>query len=267
MASKKKNKKRKDDLQGWIFIVLGVAIFSGIVVFYNLNKSNHHDRSENLCRNDGFVTKENLVLIDATDSYNPSQRLYMEKFIKSLLTNSTKDERISLFVLHENKDEFSPVVSVCNPGDGKDSNALIENKKKIEKAWENDFFKTVTNEVTKLADLKSAKKSPILEMLKYSSIHSLYESSAENKRVILISDMLIHSDQFSQYDNPSIRFSEVKNTQYFKSSMPNFFGAEVEVLYIVRPSTAHLQNRGHVRFWEELISYANGSLIRVEKVN
>ena len=103
-------------------------------------------------------------------------------------------------------------------------------------------------------------------MFKYVSINTMYDSSAKQKRIIFVSDMLHHTEQYSHYRR-SIDFESFAETPYSIEVKPYLNDVNIEVLYVVRAKDRNLQNRGHIAFWEDFVSNAGGDIVRVKTIN
>jgi hypothetical protein len=108
--------------------------------------------------------------------------------------------------------------------------------------------------------------SPVLEMIKFVSINTMYGSAAKEKKIFLVSDMLHHTKKYSQYrTKPNIE--DLDSSLYLKHSLPKLHDVDVEILYVSRPNFYKLQTRGHIAFWEKYIQKAGGNLVYVETIN
>jgi hypothetical protein len=94
----------------------------------------------------------------------------------------------------------------------------------------------------------------------------MYDSKADNKRILLVSDMLHYTSQYSQYRQNS-QFKEFNNSAYSLEVRPHLNGVNLEILYVVRARDRKLQNRGHIAFWEAFVSNAGGQVVRVKTIN
>ena len=97
---KSRNAKKKADLKGYFIIAIVTLIIILTVGLYFQEKSKFVPRDISNCKEDGTVTKETAIVIDATDSLNETQILFVNKKIKMILENALLDERVSLYVLN-----------------------------------------------------------------------------------------------------------------------------------------------------------------------
>ncbi len=266
MSSIRKRKKKANQ-KGWLLLFLSVCILIAFGYFFYEANINLVKRDKNTsCRLDGIISRETAIIVDATDSFSETQAMLITKEIEKKLTNALMDEKFTLYVLNESVGKRSSLIVGCNAGDGSDASELTSNKRRLKKEWNKNFFSKFVSAVQNLVGEHSASQSPIFEMLKYVSINTMYDSQADKKRIILVSDMLHHTNQYSQYAQ-DIRFKTFDKLAYSLDVRPHLKGVDVEILYVVRSKNRRIQNRGHIAFWEAFVSNAGGQVVRVKTIN
>ena len=66
--------------KGIFYLVLGIIILSGLGASYFHFKNNQINRDKiTLCREDGIITTDHVIVVDATDSFNETQSLLAKK--------------------------------------------------------------------------------------------------------------------------------------------------------------------------------------------
>lgn len=267
MSSIRRRKKKKADQKGWFFLFIGACVLVVLGYFFYDTQANAIKRDPaTACRVDGRVTRETAIVIDATDSFSNDQAMLITKEIAQTLSNSMLDEKFTLYVLNESVGKESTMIMGCNAGDGSDANELTSNKRRLKKQWDENFYNKFVKAVEDLVGEHTAKKSPIFEMIKHVSINTMYDSKADSKRIILVSDMLHHTSQYSQYRN-NYNFKNFNKSAYALEVRPHLKNVDVEILYVVRAKDKKLQNRGHIAFWEAFVSNAAGQVLRVKSIN
>ncbi len=267
MSRGKRKNKKKQDLQGLLLIFIAVIVVLSVGFAYFQSKSNEITRDKNtLCRNDGLVTVEHVIIIDSTDSFNKTQALMAKKELNSLLDNSSQESRFSLYVINKNIADEKPLLELCNPGDGSDKNEFTSNKRRLLQKWKEGFHNKIINEIDLLIDANIADSSPIMETVKYASVNSFYGSKAQKKKLILLSDLLQHSSSYSHYQENG-NYDDFKSLNIANSLTPSLDNVDVEILYLYRTKDSNRQNRKHITFWEHYLTSGGGSLTRVKKLN
>ena len=249
-------------------IAAALAVFA--VSWYFLNENNKNfvvrDKSSN-CRVDGVVTNETVLLIDTTDSVNPTQYQAIKNKLNDLLESASIDERISVYTITEDPFKNVPLLVVCNPGDGADKSEWTSNKRRLKENWEQKFKKELESAVTDILDGEHAAQSPIMEAIKAVGVYSFAASKAERKKLIIVSDLLHHTSELSHYRTPKLEFSKVEGSAYLSSNLANLNNAEVEILYLTRAKDHARQGRSHILFWEKYFEKSNSVISKISNVN
>src|SRR5262249_50445147 len=82
---------------------------------------------------------------------------------------------------------------------------------------------------------------------------------------ILISDMLEHEPDYSQYGG-ELSYSRYKASRAYQKFRTNLYGAQVSIYYIQRLSAKPINSADHIRFWAEWIRDNNGRLKQANKL-
>ncbi|MEY8199570.1 MAG: hypothetical protein RPS47_10050 [Colwellia sp.] len=266
MRSRRALKKRNQDRKGMLFIFSLVAALSVAGFFAFELKAKQVERDDvSMCRSDGYISKDTVILMDATDLLTSTQVLVVNKKISGLLESALIDERFTLYVLDDNPSGFKYSSRACNPGDGKDKSDLTSNKRRLLKKWTEGFYGKITGEIKKVVSKSHSDTSPILEMIKFSSIDTLMDSKALKKRVIIISDLLHHTREYSHYKD-GVNYENFKSSPYYYAVKPYLENVEVEILYIAREGLSNLQNLGHIGFWERQVQFSGGQVVKAESI-
>lgn len=266
--SRRRQRKSADDRKGIIVVTLALILIVAFVGLYIQLTKNFIERdSLTLCREDNFISRETALLVDATETYTDAQAILIGKQLESILNDSLVDERFTFYSLDEEINDFRPDFLVCNPGDGSDQSEYTANKRRLYDSWEENFYNRIRHSVEELIGDEPADFSPIMEMIKYVSIQTMFGSQATEKRLVVISDMLHNTPQFSHYSSQE-SFEQIKGSPYMREVAARLEGAAVEILYILRPLNSTIQNRGHIEnFWRPYINASNGRIILVDPVN
>jgi hypothetical protein len=79
--------------------------------------------------------------------------------------------------------------------------------------------------------------------------------------------MVQHSAALSHFAAEA-NFKQLSSTNKWASLRPQLKGADVYVLYLLRPAavrgSAPIQNRGHQAFWEQLIEGSGGRVVEFD---
>ena len=219
------------------------------------------------CPDDGKYPRT-VVLIDATDSFSPSQVKTVREHINELRRELTLHEWVGIFVLRaDNLILPEPEIALCNPGSEADANPLYQNPEIIRRRFERKFQRPLEDALRRLAETESPQAtSPILEMVEAIALDSDFDST-QMRRMIIISDMLQNVPQYSHYRDSPPNFSTFRESGYARQFMNlSLLGVDVEILYLIRESTGELQTHGHIAFWKNYFDAVGGKLNRVKPV-
>ncbi|ARD45114.1 hypothetical protein A3Q33_12815 [Colwellia sp. PAMC 21821] len=186
------------------------------------------------------------------------------KVIESKVSDLTEGERLTIFKLddREYKGLSLPLFDKCLPQSEETVNELIENKHMIAKTFNESFMADLYSITESLTEKGDANSSPIMESL--ADISSLYgiNKKLRLKNIILISDLLQHSDDFSFYNNSSIKLDSQK-----LSLVPDFFGVDVEIYWLLREGREKtIQNTGVLEWWENVFITSEANEFKVRKI-
>jgi len=231
------------------FIALGVVLFflAAMLVVALVPRAEYDPNS--LCPMDGGYSRT-AVLIDATDSLSASQVKTIREEINALRNRLALNEWVGIFVLDEDNLMLPTAeVALCNPGDESTANPLFENPVQIQRRFEQEFRRPIEQAVERLADLPPKPTSPILEMIRAVALNRDFDST-QGRRLIVISDMLQNTADYSHY-RESANFGQWQGTRQAQEFLQlSLLGVEVEILYLKRTEVRSLQTHGHVAFWE-----------------
>ncbi|MDP5129318.1 MAG: hypothetical protein NWQ54_00445 [Paraglaciecola sp.] len=268
MSRRRAQKKKKNDVLGSVMIAVAFAVFAvgGYFLYENNKNLVARDKSTN-CRVDGVVTSETVLLVDTTDSVNPTQYQAIKNKLNDLLDNSNIDERISVYTITEDPLKNVPLLVACNPGDGADKSEWTANKRRLKENWEQKFKEKLESTVSDILDADLATQSPIMEAIKAVGVYSFAASKADKKQLIVVSDLLHHTAALSHYKTPKLDFSKVEGSAYLTSNLANLNHAEVEILYLTRAKDHPRQGRSHILFWEKYFEKSKSVISRISNVN
>lgn len=216
-----------------------------------------------LCPPDG-PSGHIVLMVDKTDPLNFTQKTAFLEFLSEFGKGGVREgELFSVFALGEDyKDSPAPLFEMCNPGQGNDKNIWTSNPEKIRRQYDEKFTSPMNRLVDQLTSVKSAKFSPILEMLQMVAINGFRKNAVKGpKKLIIVSDMLQNTPDYTHYGGEA-SFAELKKTGYFQKIRTDFSGIEVELVYLMH--TPSLQTRRNVKFWEDYFHEMNASLIAVK---
>ena len=208
------------------------------------------------------------VVFDKTDAYNIVQQRFLKRYFSDFKAKLTPGTRIALYVIDDrNRKVIAPDFVVCAPRTGNDANALYENPKLIKRRWQERFEKPLDQAIEGFMESSEADYSPIMEILQVVSLSAFpVESDDATKKIIIVSDMLQHTPEWSHYRG-QMDFAALERTAYFQRIRTDLKGAEVQILYVRRDGMEKLQTKRHAFFWADFIGAIGGRLTLIEKID
>ena len=223
---------------------------------------------ETNCRADGFSPRDTVILLDATEAVSQAQLEDLSNQLGLVVRDSMIHERFTIYFLRDEPERFQPRLEVCNPGTGENLSALNNNLKKLNKVWEESFKTRVIDSLQGLAEVTPSTSSPIMEMLKFVGLRTFARSISPEKRLILASDMVEHTDSYSQYRDRKLDFENLSKSPYFREMRPRLNDVMIDLLYIERPTLSDIQGRDHVtKFWRSFVKRSGGKIKSVTYIN
>jgi hypothetical protein len=271
-SSREKKKKRLDYWRGALLALLGLTALAGLVVLYLWVRANSDEINEATnCPMDG-PRAVHVLLFDRTDPITPQQALQIKQHIDHLADSAITGQRFDLYTVEGNTEQLlKRELQVCSSGSGKNANWLYRNPEIIQERFKTRFIEVLGSKVDELLEASSKPYSPIIESMRAAAIESFgpYEHAKIPLGFTLISDAVQNTPLYSHIRSVP-NFKELSRTPSWRSLQPDFRGANVDILYLLRPSAvragAPIQNRGHQGFWEDLIPAANGHLISIQLI-
>ena len=217
---------------------------------------------ETLCPLDQDYPRTAL-LIDATDRLSSNQIERVLEEIGDPRGRFEQYEWVGIFLLNEYNLPVPAVETArCNPGSGDTANPIYENPDRIQQRFEREFVEPLQEAINGLRDLPESPTSPIFEMIRAVALYSELNST-EERRLIIVSDMLQNVPQNSQYSSDA-PFEVWRETSYGRDMLQqtSLLGIDVEVLYVRRqeePSQSR-QTTEHTEFWRAYFEAVGASL-------
>lgn len=265
ITSARKRRQYRKTVAAVIFVAIGITIV-GSMVWLRMSATSTQLDADTLCPEDGPIAFT-ILLIDGTDSFSPIQHADIERNLQALANSLDVGERLTIFAPTEMTETafLKPIFEKCNPGTDAEVSGLTQNPKQIQLRYEKGFRDRLIE--TLQGGLSTTEKSisPIMAMIQAAAITGYPVGAGFPKRLVIVSDMLENTADYSQYTQ-SLDFETVKKRPFFAHLSTNLDGAEVEILYVTRAGAEGLQTRRHALYWEEYFRFLNGDLVRVTKV-
>lgn len=209
-----------------------------------------------LCATQGSLPAHMVVLVDATDRLSDAQQKLVKQLVREQADRLPPHQRLSLLALSPDENRFTRILfSVCKPRDGSDADPLTENKQLLEHAYRERFLAPLDAALDTLEQLPAAASSPILEAL-HEVVSQRSFADAEQRRLVVVSDLLQHSAVLSQY-RQDYDFAPLRQHSLYVTEVEAALRrAEVRVYQLTSAASRRYQTPAHTRFWVEYLHYA-----------
>ena len=169
---------------------------------------------------------------------------------------------LSVFVLGEDfKENAKPLVELCNPGTGQDKSELTANLRQLKRQYQDGFLGPLLKQSEALMAPQPAKASPIFEMMQLVAINGFRKHGVKGElRLIVMSDMLHNTPQFSMYKGP-VDYPAFASSTYGQKTQLELRGVEVEIHYLM--NTPQLQTKRNLKFWVDYFNKAGARIVAV----
>jgi hypothetical protein len=270
--SREKKKKRLDLLAGVLLAFLGIVVLIALAggTWWLQSKHVEIDEATN-CPKDG-PRAVYALLFDQTDPITEQQGEQIKQYVNRSSDSAVTGQRFDLYTVEGDTQRLlTPVLQICSPGNGKKANPIYENPEMIERKFQTRFKDVLQRTVDQLLEVSSKPYSPIIESMKAAAIESFgpYQQTKIPLGLTIISDM-IQNTPLNNHFRAVPNFKELGRSSSWRSLQPDLRGANVEILYLLRPSAVRggvpIQNRSHQLFWEDLIRASNGHIISIQSI-
>lgn len=262
----------KADKQGLIIWGLVGAFVLVVLVVYLWPRSK--PGPDNCIYEDKRFTKrapieQTVILVDQSEALTEGHRRFAKKYIEEYVGEEKKfpvGSRIMLFAFSKldfgdqnpSGPNFRPNPDLCRPPS--EGNELWENNKKITQLFYLRFLMPLFEALDRSLSKELGERSPILETLQFISRSQDVEEWGKRKTLILISDMLQHTDAFSHYRDQ--RTYEDFQSRVAKDVRADFRGWDIVVIYLRRYRHRSLQQPDHLEFWQRYFYDAGGKVVQ-----
>lgn len=244
---KLRGRREQSNLRWYVAIIVCVGLVVGVGVLANNLISKSKIDEATLCHAGGALNVT-VVLLDLTDPLSATQQARLKTILDNEITGSTTDTMISLGVVSETSSNWGAKFAKCKPASGEDANGLYENPVIIAERYAREFTNPIKDTLDSMLTGESENQSPIMEALQ-SLISGTpdFTTARGQKKIVIVSDMLQHSDNLSFYRGQGWDyFTRQKGEQRLARNLAN---VTVEILRIPRSGGKTLPAEITEGFW------------------
>lgn len=256
---------RKHVLGGALGVLALGVLSAGAYVYTTAQRPPSLDHSS-LCPKDGphSIT---VVVVDSTDTIPEIAKRELRTILVDIAETLPTYGLLEFRVLDPHVPGGRSIFAKCNPGDGSGLSEYTANPALAKKRWMDGFREPLDEALRTGFRPLPAKMSPIMETLQRIAVERFTGRAVEevSKSLILISDMLEHEADYSQYTG-DLSYERYKMSRAYRKFRTDLNGAQVMIYYIERTSAKSINSADHIRFWGEWIRDNNGKLKEATKL-
>ncbi len=208
-----------------------------------------------------------VALLDSTDDIPDIAKREVRTALTDLAETLPPYGLLEIRLLDADAVGGRTVFAKCNPGDGSNLSEYTSNPRLAKKRWMDDFREPLDQALETGFRPLPGKVSPIMETVQRIAVDRFTGRAAEQvpKRLLLISDMIEHEGDYSQYAG-DLSYDRFKASRAYRKVRTDLHGADVEIYYIQRNAGKPLNSVDHIRFWADWIRDNNGRLKQATKL-
>ncbi len=243
---------RKHVLGGTLVAVALGVLAAGAYVYVTAARPPLLDRVS-LCPVDGprAVT---VVLLDSTDEIPDIGKHEIRTVLLDMAETVPVHGLLDLRLLDPEAPGGRQIFAKCNPGDGAGLSEYTANPRIARKRWLEGFRQPLEKALEAGFQPAPGKTSPIMETVQRIAVDRFSGHAAEEipKSLVLVSDMLEHEADYSQYTG-DLSYGRYKASRAYKKLQTDLHGAEVTIYYVQRVTSKPISSLDHIRFWADWV--------------
>jgi hypothetical protein len=256
----------KKHLLGGALTVLALGVLAaGAYVYATAVRSPALDRAS-LCPVAG-PRSETVVLLDSTDEIPAVAKEEIRTTLIDVAETLPTYDLLEIRLLDPKLPGGRLIFSKCNPGDGSELSEYTANPRLAKQRWMDSFRGPLDQALDAGFRPAPGKTSPIMETIQRIAVERFTGRNVEDvpKTLLVISDMLEHGPDYSQYSG-DLSYDRFKKSGAYKKVQTDLHGATVSIYYIQRQSARPLNSVDHIKFWAEWVRDNNGRFKQASKL-
>lgn len=248
-----------------ITLSAAVILFGGGVAAYTILNGERPNNPKTLCPSNGPLGHV-VLLVDKSDPMTFTQRKDFEVLYEEIVTRIvSKGHLLSVYALADDFEATAePLLQLCNPGDGSDASRVNANPVQLKRVFDQKYVKPMLELRDDLVTDKPGKASPILEMVQLTGITGFRKQmAAGERRLIIVSDMIQHTPQFSMYKGVP-KYEAFAETPYGMKSLADLKDVKVEFRMLL--NTPAVQGEDLFNFWRQHVKQSGGHFVLHEPI-
>jgi hypothetical protein len=256
---------RKHLLGGALAVLALGTLAAGAYVYATAARPPALDPSS-LCPADG-PRSITVVLLDSTDDIQDIAKREVKSALLDMAETLPAYGLLEMRLLDPGIPGGKSIFARCNPGDGSGLSEYTANPRLAKKRWMEGFRQPLEEALDAGFHPAPGATSPIMETVQRIAVDRFTGRLADDipKSLVLVSDMLEHEGDYSQYSG-DLSYARYKASRAYRKVQTDLHGAEVTIYYIQRTTARPINSAEHIRFWAEWIRDNKGRLKQANKL-
>lgn len=264
MSGRDRERRRREDLKGLLLLALALSVILALGAGFALLQQRRVATDARDCPTGAPLPENRVLLFDGSDRLDVVQQEWVEARLGEWIGGVPRHGRVRLYALTQDARALSAGFDRCNPGSGEDESFWVANPGKLKRRWKSLFAAPADDALQRLPS-GPLERSPLLENLQILAVRAQLEpgEAAARRSLLLVSDLLQHSQAFSHYTQGCADPSAFIASESFGRVRGDLRGLEIEVLYIQRERPAGCTVSDHVNWWDAVFEASGADLVRV----
>ncbi len=261
-------KKRTETNKAFVKIAFVVLILGLISYLYIRTISSQLTLDKvTLCPDD--PKSLTVLLVDVTDPMNLPQKQDFINQLNRLVAQIPRHGKLVITKVDPVSEKLlNPVITRCNPGQGKDVSEFDGNPQLLDKDYKMKYLDPLNQAFSGLFLETEAKQSPILE-----SIQSVALTEFQNpkygeidKKLVIVSDFLQNTSTISFLKGTPEHLKFLRSHE-FQRVKTDLRAIDIEMWMLQRADFRRTQPRALMELWESIFREQNGNPVRIYNVS
>jgi hypothetical protein len=244
-----------------LLLLAASLIFLGVLLIGLVVTREPPSDPESGCPTGVIPTAHTVIIVDQSDSYSERQIDYARSIILGEYDRLRVGEKFTILGLSPDPDNPDRAFSKCRLKQGKDVLGITSNPRMINKRFEQIVGTELSAFIASLADAPQSETSPIFETITVILEAVDFSRGVQHRRLVVISDMVQHSDIASHYGRgkSSVQLPQAIQDRWNRS----ITGVVVRIHYVARNNLETIQTAEHQDFWKSELEKAGASDVKL----
>jgi hypothetical protein len=205
---------------------------------------------QTLCRRDGVLNWHTIVLVDQSDPFTPTDKLWLKKEIETATRGVPRYGRVTLLSI-EAGNPFEPTefFSGCSPGSPDQASSFFQSKALVEAEWRNKLVTPLSAAAEKLLTRDTQDNSPLVETISAVAQRPDFGFEVGVRQIVLVSDMVQNSAVYTHIGRPGPDWDTFMQSPLGGEALPELKGSTL-VFNRVPRRTSKINQSKLIDFWK-----------------